>query len=55
MARSPVITYDQMHVRDRFSPPNLHYLAGHRRIWRGTSSAGYGSARNVAAWDDRNV
>jgi peptide/nickel transport system permease protein len=20
--------YDQMHVRDRFSPPNLHYLAG---------------------------
>jgi peptide/nickel transport system permease protein len=20
--------YDQMHIRDRFSPPNLHYLAG---------------------------
>ena len=20
--------YDQMHVRDRFQPPNLHYLAG---------------------------
>src|SRR6201997_3646178 len=20
--------YDQMHIRDRFSPPSLHYLAG---------------------------
>jgi ABC-type dipeptide/oligopeptide/nickel transport system permease subunit len=41
--------YDQMHIRDRFSPPSLHYLAGTDEYGRDVfSRLLYGSQLSLA-------